>query len=86
MIPSGALASTKKLVDFASFGIGDFGPDVSSLSPPPLVNIYFLPSKLYGSSKAMFWPKTNCSEMKLPNFVAPAGDSWSRSANFGLSK
>jgi hypothetical protein len=37
MIPSGALASTKKLVDFASFGIGDFGPDVSSLSPPPLV-------------------------------------------------
>ena len=31
MIPSGALASTKKLVDFASFGIGDFGPDVSSL-------------------------------------------------------
>ena len=41
-----------------------------------LVNIYFSPSKLYGSSKA--WPKINCSQMKSPNFVSPSADSSSK--------
>ena len=39
-----------------------------------------------GPQKQGFWPKINCSQMKLPNFVSPSGDSWSKSANFGLSK
>ena len=39
-----------------------------------------------GPQKQGFWSKINCSQMKLPNFVSPSGDSWSKSANFGLSK
>ena len=38
-----------------------------------------------GPQKQGFWPKINCSQMKLPNFVSPSSDSWSKSANFGLS-
>ena len=33
-----------------------------------------------------FWPRINCSQMKLPDFESPSGDSLSKSANFGLSK
>ena len=33
-----------------------------------------------------FWPRINCSQMKLPDFESPSGDSFSKSANFGLSK
>ena len=33
-----------------------------------------------------FWPGINCSQMKLPDFESPSGDSLSKSANFGLSK
>ena len=39
-----------------------------------------------GPIKQGFWPRIDCSQMKLPNFVSPSGDSWSKSANFGLSK
>ena len=31
-------------------------------------------------------PRINCSQMKLPDFESPSGDSLSKSANFGLSK
>ena len=33
-----------------------------------------------------FWPRINCSQMKLPDFEYPSSDSSSKSANFGLSK
>jgi hypothetical protein len=33
-----------------------------------------------------FWPRINCSQMKLPDFESPSGDSLSKSANFGLLK
>ena len=33
-----------------------------------------------------FWPRIYCSQMKLPDFESPTGDSLSKSANFGLSK
>ena len=33
-----------------------------------------------------FWLRINCSQMKLPDFESPSGDSLSKSANFGLSK
>ena len=33
-----------------------------------------------------FWPRINCSQMKLPDFEYPSSDSLSKSANFGLSK
>ena len=39
-----------------------------------------------GPKKEGFWPKINCSQMKLPNFVSQSADSSSKSANFGLSK
>ena len=32
------------------------------------------------------WPRVNDSQMKLPDFESPSGDSSSKSANFGLSK
>ena len=32
-----------------------------------------------------FWPRINCSKMKLPDFESPSGDSLSKSATFGLS-
>ena len=35
-------------------------------------NIYFLPKKLFGSKKEDFWPKINCTQMKLTNFVNPS--------------
>jgi hypothetical protein len=28
-----------------------------------------------GPKKQDFWPKINCSQMKLPNFVNPSSDS-----------
>ena len=33
-----------------------------------------------------FWPRINCSQIKLPDFESPSGDGLSKSANFGLSK
>ena len=39
-----------------------------------------------GPKKQGFWHKINCSQMKLPDFESPSGDSPSKSANFGLSK
>ena len=54
-------------------------------SAPPrryqVVNIYFLPSKLYGSSKSRFLAKINCSQMKLPNFVNSSADSSSKNVH-----
>ena len=38
-----------------------------------------------GPKKQGFWPRINCSQMKLPNFGSPSGDSLSKSANFELS-
>ena len=31
-----------------------------------------------GPQKQGFWPKINCSQMKLPNFVSPSADSSSK--------
>ena len=31
-----------------------------------------------GPEKQGFWPRINCSQMKLPNFVSPSGDSLSK--------
>ena len=31
-----------------------------------------------GPKKQVFWPRINCSQMKLPNFVSPSGDSSSK--------
>ena len=53
---------------------------------PIIVNICFSPRNCLGPKKQGFWPKINCSQMKLPNFVSPSGESLSKSANFGLSK
>ena len=39
-----------------------------------IVNIYFMPSKLSGSTKQDFWPKINSNQMKLPHFVNPSAD------------
>ena len=39
-----------------------------------------------GPQKQGFWQKINCSQMELPDFESPSGDSLSKSANFGLSK
>ena len=39
-----------------------------------------------GPKKQGFWPRINCSQMKLPDFESPSSDSLSKSANFGLSK
>ena len=39
-----------------------------------------------GLKKQGFWSRIDCSQMKLPNFVSPSGDSSSKSANFWLSK
>ena len=33
---------------------------------------------LLGPKKQGFWPKINCSQMKLPNFVSPSADSSSK--------
>ena len=38
-----------------------------------------------GPKNQRFWPRINCSPMKLPDFESPSGDSSSKSANFGLS-
>jgi hypothetical protein len=37
-----------------------------------------------GPKKQGFWPRINCSQMKLPDFESPSGDSSSKSANFGF--
>ena len=39
----------------------------------------------YTRHRQGFWPRINCSQMKLPDFESPSGDSLSKSANFGLS-
>ena len=39
----------------------------SRTDPPIVVSIYFL-----------LWPKINCSQMKLPNFVSPYADNSSK--------
>jgi len=39
-----------------------------------------------GPKKQGFWPRIDCSQIKLPDFESPSGDSSSKSANFGLSK
>ena len=31
-----------------------------------------------GPNKQGFWPRINCSQMKLPNFGSPCGDSQSK--------
>ena len=31
-----------------------------------------------GPKKQGFWPRINCSQMKLPNFGSPSGDSLSK--------
>ena len=31
-----------------------------------------------GPKKQVFWPRINCSQMKLPNFGSPSGDSLSK--------
>ena len=31
-----------------------------------------------GPKKQGFWPRINCSQMKLPNFGSPSGDSSSK--------
>ena len=31
-----------------------------------------------GPKKQDFWPRINCSQMKLPNFWSPSGDSLSK--------
>ena len=31
-----------------------------------------------GPKKQGFWPRNNCSQMKLPNFGSPSGDSSSK--------
>ena len=31
-----------------------------------------------GSKKQGFWPRINCSQMKLPNFGSPSGDGLSK--------
>ena len=38
-----------------------------------VVSIYFLPSKLQ-----VFWPRINCSQMKLQNFGSPSSDGSSK--------
>ena len=44
-----------------------------------LVNIHFLPCKLPEFLKKQgFWPKINCGQMKLPNFVSSSGDGSSK--------
>ena len=50
---------------------------ISQFQQPNLVNIYFSPNKLscVGPKKQSFWPRINCSQMKLPNFGSPSGDS-----------
>ena len=40
----------------------------------------------YTRHRQGFWPRINCSQMKLPYFESPSGDSLSKGANFGLSK
>ena len=40
----------------------------------------------YTQHRQDFWPRINCSQLKLPDFESPSGDSLSKSANFGLSK
>ena len=40
----------------------------------------------YTGHRQGFWPRINCSQMKLPDFESPSSDSSSKSANFGLSK
>ena len=40
----------------------------------------------YTTHRQGFWPRINCSQMKLPDFESPSGDSLSKSANFGLAK
>ena len=39
-----------------------------------------------GAKKQGFWPRINCSQMKLPDFGSPSGEKKKKSANFGLSK
>ena len=39
-----------------------------------------------GLKKQGFWPRINCSQMKLPDFESSSGDSLSKSANYGLSE
>ena len=39
-----------------------------------------------GPKKQSFLPIIKCSQMKLPDFESPSGDSSSKSANFGFSK
>ena len=38
-----------------------------------------------GPKKQGFWPRINCSQMKLPDSESPSGDSSSKKADFGLS-
>ena len=49
----------------------DFSPGSWRCSPE-LVNIYFSPKQ------RGFWPRINYSQMKLPNFGSPSGDSLSK--------
>ena len=45
----------------------------------------FYVTSCMGPKKQGFWPRINCSQMKLPD-ESPSGDSLSKSADFGLSK
>ena len=59
--------------------------------PPHLVFVYihtiyiFCLETSLGPKKQGFWPKINCSQMKLPNFVSPSADSLSKIGH-GFSK
>ena len=46
----------------------------------------FFVTSCMGPKKQGFWPRINWSQMKLPDFESPFGDSLSKSSNFGLSK
>ena len=46
----------------------------------------FCVTSCMGPKKQGFWPRINCSQMKLLDFKSPSGYSSSKSANFGLSK
>jgi hypothetical protein len=39
----------------------------------PAVNITFCVTSCMGRKKQGFWPRINCSQMKLPDFESPSG-------------
>ena len=39
-----------------------------------------------GPKKHSFWPRINCSQIKLPNFGSPSGDSTSKIGHYVSNK